>query len=135
MIENSVVTFVIIALSLNRLETKIYKWSLISASMIRQEFGNSTQIQRIDLFSNYLIGEIPKLFGKMNILNLSLANTKLSGDTFRPWIVWSPWRTLFIYTNLSHSRNCNVFIPIGCFMQICEIVTILWKVLCNTFKN
>ncbi|XP_023771681.1 MDIS1-interacting receptor like kinase 2-like [Lactuca sativa] len=47
---------------------------------IPPEFGNSTQLQRLDLSSNHLVGEIPKEFGKMiSMLNLSLANNQLSG--------------------------------------------------------
>ncbi|CAH1413993.1 unnamed protein product [Lactuca virosa] len=47
---------------------------------IPPEFGNSTQLQRLDLSSNHLVGEIPKEFGKLkSMLNLSLANNHLSG--------------------------------------------------------
>ncbi|KAL7610106.1 hypothetical protein Lser_V15G12138 [Lactuca serriola] len=44
------------------------------------QFGNLTQLQRLDLSSNRLVGEIPKEFGKMkNMLELYLAGNHLSG--------------------------------------------------------
>ncbi|XP_076921981.1 rust resistance kinase Lr10-like [Bidens hawaiensis] len=47
---------------------------------IPPEFGNSTQLQRLDLSSNNLVGEIPKKFGKMKgMLYLSLKDNQLSG--------------------------------------------------------
>nr|KAJ0215003.1 hypothetical protein LSAT_V11C300126780 [Lactuca sativa] len=56
----------------------IQKLNLTSSRL--KEFGNLTQLQRLKLSSNHLVGEIPKEFGKMkSMLELYLAGNQLSG--------------------------------------------------------